>query len=223
MKNLEKDLENRIINYQKLLEYGFITKNNQYIFKTKLHNEHFEMIVTISDDMKISKIIDLESNDEYILVDINDSVGKFVGALKEEYYEKLKEIINTCTTPDVFKHTQTKEIIRYIQQKYNDSLEFLWKKFSNNAIWRNKENNNWYALLLIIPERKLNINSDNIVEIINIRYQQDKITDIVDNNTIFPGYHMNKKGWITIKLDYSVDTQTITNLIDNSYNLSLKK
>ena len=44
---------------------------------------------------------------------------------------------------------------------------------------------------------------------------------IVDNEKFFPGYHMNKKSWITIKLDNSVDIKTIKKLIDNSYNLSL--
>jgi len=32
---------------------------------------------------------------------------------------------------------------------------------------------------------------------------------------------MNKKSWITIKLDYSIETKEIIKLIDNSYNLSI--
>ena len=32
---------------------------------------------------------------------------------------------------------------------------------------------------------------------------------------------MNKNSWITIKLDNSVETERIFELIDNSYNLSL--
>ncbi|MFR2768113.1 MAG: MmcQ/YjbR family DNA-binding protein [Thomasclavelia sp.] len=46
---------------------------------------------------------------------------------------------------------------------------------------------------------------------------------IIDNNRFYPGYHMNKNNWITIKLDNSVETKKIFELIDNSYNLSLKK
>ena len=34
---------------------------------------------------------------------------------------------------------------------------------------------------------------------------------------------MNKDNWITIKLDNSVKTEIIFELIDNSYNLSLEK
>ncbi len=34
---------------------------------------------------------------------------------------------------------------------------------------------------------------------------------------------MNKDNWITIKLDNSVKTEIIFELLDNSYNLSLEK
>ncbi len=44
-------------------------------------------------------------------------------------------------------------------------------------------------------------------------------TDVID----FAGYHMNKKHWITIKLDGSVNINEIYELIDNSYNLSKNK
>ena len=59
------------------------------------------------------------------------------------------------------------------------------------------------------------------MEAIDLRYQKEKIKSILDNTKIFPGYHMNKKSWITIKLDESLDITEIFNLIDNSYNLSI--
>ena len=60
-----------------------------------------------------------------------------------------------------------------------------------------------------------------MVEIIDLRYQKEKIETILNNTKIFPGYHMNKKSWITIKLDESLDTTDIFKLIDNSYQLSI--
>jgi len=41
-------------------------------------------------------------------------------------------------------------------------------------------------------------------------------------NDIIPGYHMNKKHWITIFLDGDVPTIEIERLIDQSYNLVYK-
>ena len=99
----------------------------------------------------------------------------------------------------------------------------MWEKFDNNAIWRNKKNNKWYGLILTIPENKLGFESEHEIEIIDLRYEKDKVGEVVDNINIFKGYHMNKRSWITIKLDYSINNERLFKLIDDSYELSLKK
>lgn len=223
MRNFDSELKNKKINHDELLKYGFIKENDIYLYKTKICNEQFEMRVMVEYSKMTSKIIDLINEDEYILVDIQDSTGEFVGKVREEYENELKNIIKKCTTPNVFKSEQAKEVIKYVKEKYNDDLEFLWKKFPENAVWRNKTNNKWYGALLIISERKLELKSDEIVDIIDLRYEKDKIKEIIDNDKIFAGYHMNKDSWITIKLDNSVETDKIFELIDNSYTLSLEK
>ena len=55
--------------------------------------------------------------------------------------------------------------------------------------------------------------------LLDLRYQKDEIDKIIDNKKIYPGYHMNKKSWITINLDNTVNINKIYKLIDNSYNL----
>lgn len=223
MRFLNNELKNKTIIYDELLKYGFIQENGIYFYKTKIYNEQFEMIVTIENNKMTSRLFDLVNGEEYILVDIQDSTGEFVGKVREEYENELQKIIERCTIPNVFKSKQAKEIIRYVKDKYNDDLEFLWKKFSQNAVWRNKNNDKCYGILLIISEKKLKLESDKIVEIIDLRYSKDKIKEIIDNEKIFAGYHMNKDNWITIKLDDSIKTETIFELIDNSYRLSLEK
>ena len=161
------------------------------------------------------------TDEEYILVDVEDSSGEFVGKVREEYEKVLKEITANCTNSNVFKEEQSKEIIQYISEKYKDNLEFLWEKFDDNAIWRNKQNNKWYGLLGKISKNKLGIDSDEIVEVIIIRYEKEKVNEIIDNQKVFPGYHMNKQSWITIILDNSMENKELFNLVDNSYNLSL--
>ena len=128
--------------------------------------------------------------------------------------------MNKCTNPNIFKEKQSKEIMSYISEKYNDNLEFLWEKYDNNAIWRNKQNSKWYGLLTI-TEDKLGGSSNKEIEILDLRYQKEEIDSIIDNKLIYPGYHMNKKSWITIKMNNSMDTNKIKKLIDNSYNLSV--
>lgn len=221
MKDLSDKLKDKKINYKELLKYGFKKENKSYTYKTYINDKQFELNVVISDERSYSKLIELENNTEFILVDIEGVEGQFIGQLKQNYNEIIEDILKKCTSKEAFKSKQAKEVISYIQEKYGNKLEFLWEKFDNNAIWRNKQNNKWYGILLTLSERKLGIESDEIVEAIDLRYQKDKIESILDNTKIFPGYHMNKKSWITIKLDESLDITEIFNLIDNSYNLSI--
>lgn len=221
MRILDNLLKNKAINYNKLLKYGFIRENDIYIYKTYIYDNQFEANIIISDKEKYSKLIDIENKTEFALVDVEDAEGHFIGNLRQEYEKIIQDIIIKCTSKEVFKSKQAKEIIKYIRQKYSDELEFLWEKFDDNAIWRNKQNNKWYGVLLMIPENKLGLKSDNKIEVIDLRYQKEKIENIVDNKEVFPGYHMNKKSWITIKLDNSLDTKEICDLIDNSYKLSI--
>ena len=235
MRVFDDKLRNRTINYDKLLEYGFVKEDNIYLYRKMLDDDQFEMKVMIENNKMSSWLFDLISKDEYILVDIKDSMGEFVGRVRKVYEEELQNIIEKCTSLNIFKSQQAKEVIKYVKEKYNDDLEYLWEKFPENAIWRNKTNNKWYGAILVISERKLEISSDKKIEIIDLRYQKDKIEELIDYNKIdkieelidynkiFPGYHMNKKSWITIKLDGSLELEEIFKLIDNSYNISLKK
>ena len=218
MRQIDNELKNKQINYQSLLKYGFEKNNEKYIYKTKIYNDQFEIIVEIQNNKMCSKLMDLENEEEYILVDIQETSGEFIGKVRNEY-EKLKEIIEKCTEKNIFKNKQSKEIINYIKEKYKDEPEYLWEKFENNAIWRNKKNNKWYGLILTVKESKIGIESEKEIEILDLRYQKEKIEQIVDNKIIFPGYHMNKKSWITIKLDNTLKSVEIFKLIDNSYNL----
>ena len=215
MRNLDNELKNKAIDYNKLLKYGFIKENEKYIYKTYICDDQFEVNIVISDTDQYSKLMDLESEVEFALVDVESVEGQFVGEVRQDYEEIITDFIVKCTS------NQAKEVIEYIEKKYGDKLEFLWEKFDDNAIWRNKQNNKWYGVLLIIPENKLGLKSDNKIEVIDLRYQKEKVESIVDNKKVFPGYHMNKKSWITIKLDNSLDTETICDFIDNSYNLSI--
>ena len=45
-------------------------------------------------------------------------------------------------------------IIKYVRESYGDELEFLWKKFPDNAVWRRKDNKNG-------GEKTLNVSSNN--------------------------------------------------------------
>lgn len=223
MRNLENYFKDRKINYDRLIEYGFILKEDNYYYEKIINDGVFKIVIEINKQQKIAKVIDLLNDQEYNLVDVKGVTGNFVGKIKEIYEALINDIIDKCSDVDVFKSKQTIAIINYVKVKYDNDLEFLWKKSPKNAIWRNQNNRKWYGAVLVISKDKLKIESNEMVEILDLRYQKNDIKNIIDNYKIFPGYHMNKDNWITIILDGRVELEEIYQLIDNSYQLSLHK
>lgn len=217
------DVKNKKVNTEKLLSFGFEKQNDGYIYMTDLINRQMKMIVTISKDRNLfTQVIDNSSNEEYVLHLVPDAVGSYVGQIRSAHEEVLENIIKNCFEPDVFKSSQALSIITYIRDKYGDELEFLWEKFPDNAIWRRKDNQKWYAALLTVSKKKLGIDSNEIIEIIDLRIRPEDIDAIVDDKKYFRGYHMNKKHWITICLDDTVSDKEIQRRIDDSYTLAMK-
>ncbi len=99
----------------------------------------------------------------------------------------------------------------------------MWPKFPRNAIFRRADNAKWYAAILTVAKNKLGLIGDEIIEIIDLRADSAQIAAMTDGEKYFPGYHMNKKHWLTICLDGSVPAEEIYTLIDNSYLLAQKK
>ena len=220
MRDLEVFLKKNTIDYKKLNKYGFIKENDKYLYRERILNNSFEVQRFIEENKKYSKVIDIENDEEYALVDVEDAVGEFVGNVRTEYEKVLNEFIKECTHKEVFKSKQSKLLIKYIKEKYGDELEFLWEKYDDNAIWRNKNSQKWYATLFTVSGEKLGLNDNKSVEVSNVMYEKDKVDEIIDNKIIFPAYHMNKRSWITIKLDDDTDMEMVYELVDNSYELS---
>ena len=123
-----------------------------------------------------------------------------------------------------FKSSQAQELITYVANQYGRDLEFLWERFSDNAIWRREDNGKWFGALLTVKRNKIIPgDDDSLIEILDVRCAPDVIDFIVDKKKIFPGWHMNKRHWITIVLDGRMDMPQIYSLLDNSYELAYGK
>lgn len=206
--------KNKKLNKDKLFTYGFTYGNDIYTYSIALLDNQFNLEVFISNIGEIhTRMIDASTNEEYILHKIQGAHGGFVGHVKEEYDRVLADIEGQCFDMDVFRSKQADELIKYVDLKYSDSLEYLWEKFPQNAVLRKKENKKWYCVLATIPKCKLGIQSNEEVDVIVVRGNPE----LIDNQTYFPGWHMNKKHWVSIMLDQGADFEEIKNRIDESY------
>lgn len=216
-------LKNKKPNFNKLIEFGFTESNGDYSYLTNIANNQFQMTVTVSKDETVStQVIDLSLNEEYVLHRTAGACGAFVGMVRTDYSNVLQGISDKCFEPDVFKSDYAQKIVQYVRNTYHDELEFLWPRFPNNAIFRRKDTGKWYGALLVLSKRKLGLDSDDIIDIIDLRIEPENIDSLIDNARFFPGYHMNKRHWYTICLDRSVPIDDIYQRIDASYKLARK-
>ena len=221
MRELNNFIKDKKINFKKLEEFGFELIDNSYYYHTSLLKNQFKMSVKINLDNSIfTEIIDTETNEPYVLHLLEIKRSGYSEKIYKAYSEILEKVKKVCFEDEIFKANYTKEIVAYVKNKYGDELEFLWEKSPKNAVIRRKSSNKWYVVILTISKRKLNLDSDEIIEVINLHNIAEEIKKLIDYKKYFPAYHMNKKHWCTICLDGTVELEKIYKKIDISYELA---
>ena len=221
MREIKDFIKNKKINLKKLKEFGFELIDNSYYYHTSLLKNQFKMSVKINIDNSIfTEIIDTETNEPYVLHLLEIKRSGYSEKIYKAYSEILEKIKKVCFEDEIFKANYTKEIVAYVKNKYGDELEFLWEKSPKNAVVRRKSSNKWYAVILAIPKRKFGLESDEVIEVINLHNMPKEIEKLIDYKRYFPAYHMNKKHWCTICLDGTIELKEIYKKIDISYELA---
>ncbi len=216
---MKEYFNNYRIDTEKLEKYGFNKENDTYKYETTILNEDMKVIITVLSDRTFDyKVIDNNINEPYDLIFVEDATGDYVGKARQEFENVIEDIKEKCSEKDIFKTPQSKQVIKYVKEKYNRELEYLWEKTPKAAIWRHSENSKWFGIIMSVSKTKIGLNDDIEIDVIDLKYPKEDLPNVVDNKNIFPGYHMNKKSWITIPLDNTMKIKEIYKYIDISYN-----
>ena len=207
-----------LFDYSKLLNYGFKEENNIYYYEKYILDNNYKICIKIENNNVIGKIYDLIFNDEYLNLNVDSNLS-FNNKIKEEYIKVLKDIKVKCTKESLFVFKQSNEITNYIKRKYKVNPEFLWDKSSGNGVFRNKNYKKWFGIILSVSKDKLDSKyKQEIIEVINLKLDETMIKELIKMDGFYRAYHMNKKSWISIILDNTLDNEIIYSLIDQSYN-----
>lgn len=209
-------------NIEKMSAYGFIIKDGKEIYETNIIDGAFRLSVLVAENGDVdTNLIEVENGEPYVLYKTNAS-GIYVGEIRAAVEKVLIDIANACYETSVFKTNQAQMAIEYVRKKYGDELEFLWTKFPDNAVWRRKDNQKWYGAVLTVSGRKIGLNTDKIVEIIDLRMEAENRENILSKKHYYPGWHMNKKSWYTLVFDDCISDEEMQMRITESYELAKK-
>ena len=221
--SIEKDLFLRShVDFKKLKKYGFRKEKDYYSYQKKILNDSFLVDIHIDKDGKVSgKVIDLSTNEEYVMFHISSFQGEFVSRVREAYQELLLDIKKNCFITDYFVFDQANRICHYIFNKYQDEPEFLWEDH-HDGVFRNKKNLKWYGIIMNIDYSKID-KKNGRVEVMNLKLNPSLIESLLLKKGFYPAYHMKSTYWITIVLDNTLKDEDIIPYIDMSYQIICQK
>ena len=208
-------------NKEKARDYGFVENGEVWNYSCQILQGDFIMTVSITPDNVSFQVFDKETGDLYPQVYMESMRGSFVGSVREACLEILHQIRKACFDVQYFICPQTKRIMAQVQEKYGNQLEYLWEKSPDTAVLRHEDNQKWYAVLMRIPWDKLDKGREGLVEAVNLKNNQ--VADLLSQKGIYPAFHMNKRYWISLALDDSLSDDDVLDLLEISWNLTLKK
>ena len=208
-------------NKEKAHAYGFVENGEVWTYSCQIFQGDFIMTVSITPDNVSFQVFDKETGDLYPQVHMESMRGSFVGSVREACLEILYQIRKACFDVQDFICPQTKRIMAQVQEKYGKQLEYLWEKSPDTAVLRHEDNQKWYAVLMRIPWDKLDKGREGLVETVNLKNNQ--VADLLSQKGIYPAFHMNKRYWISLTLDDSLSDDDVLDLLEISWNLTLKK
>ena len=210
--------------FSKLENFGFVKENNCFIFEKKFANKDFKAVVKVDLSGKvIGDVYDVNTNETYFPLRVENMAPGYSEKIRQEYEKILQHIKKSCFSPAFFEGAQANRLAKAIIEKYGDEPDFPWEKYENYAIFRNKDTKKWYALIMDIAKDKLEDKAKGNIEVVNIKLDDEKIPELLGKKGFYPAYHMNKKYWITLALDGSLEDKLILKLLDESYRYTLPK
>ncbi len=116
------------------------------------------------------------------------------------------------------------QVIEYAKKKYKVSDEYLWSRYPGYAVLRHRDNQKWFALIMDIPQYKLGLPGDEMVDILNVKMGDAQLADLLAGQEgFFRGYHISRGNWISILLDGTVDFEEICRWLGESYAATASK
>ena len=209
------------LNQEKASAYGFIENGEVWTYSCQILQGEFFMTLSITPDNVSFLVFDQETGDLYPQVHMESMRGSFVASVREACLEILYQIRKACFDVQDFICPQTKRIMDQVQEKYGNQLEYLWEKSPDTAVLRHEDSQKWYAVLMRIPWDRLDKGREGLVEAVNLKH--DQVADLLSQKGIYPAFHMNKRYWISLALDDSLSDDEVLDLLEISWNLTLKK
>ena len=104
--------------------------------------------------------------------------------------------------------------LEYCLSAYGTSPDYPFEEDFVTAVLRHADNKKWYALVMRLSRRKFGFDSDEIIDVVNLKLPTEMFGSFGSEDGVYPAYHMNKLHWISVLLPDAPDdvTQFLVNV-----------
>ena len=93
----------------------------------------------------------------------------------------------------------------YCQSKYGTLPDHPFEGDFETAVLRHGENRKWYAIVMRVSRRKCGFESDETIDVVNLKLPTELFGSFGASDGVYPAYHMNKLHWISVLLSDAPD------------------
>ena len=78
--------------------------------------------------------------------------------------------------------------------------DYPFEDLHETAVLRHADNRKWYAIVMRVSRRKFGFDSDEVIEVVNLKQPTEMFGSFGSADGVYPAYHMNKLHWISVLL-----------------------
>ena len=92
------------------------------------------------------------------------------------------------------------EFFEMCSSSYLTQPDSPFDDWMESAVFRHADNKKWYAIALRVSRRKFGLDSDEVIDVVNLKLPIEMFGSFGVADGVYPAYHMNKLHWISVLL-----------------------
>ena len=97
------------------------------------------------------------------------------------------------------------QFLSYCLITYGTSPDYPFDDWMESAVFRHADNKKWFAIVLSVSRRKFGFDSDEVIDVVNLKLPTEMFGSFGAADGVYPAYHMNKLHWISVLLPDAPD------------------
>ena len=97
------------------------------------------------------------------------------------------------------------QFLSYCLDTYGTSPDYPFDEDFETAVLRHADTRKWYAIVMRVSRRKFGFDSDEVIDVVNLKLPTEMFGSFGAADGVYPAYHMNKLHWISVLLPDAPD------------------